>query len=155
MNIMFVCTGNICRSAIAHKILEKEIKNRKIKDLKVYSSGIFAENGDKSPEFAIEELKKYDIDLSKHRALNIYDSNIEDMDLILCATIIHKEKIKTLFPKKIKNVYTIKEYVGLSDFNLKDPWGGNKEEFEKCAKDIKDYIDIILAKLENANLIKT
>jgi protein-tyrosine-phosphatase len=134
MNIMFVCTGNICRSAIAHKMLEKEIKDKKIKNLKVYSSGIFAENGDKSPEFAIEELKKYNIDLSKHRALNIYDANIENMDLILCATIIHKEKIKTLFPKIIKNVYTIKEYVGLIDFNLKDPWGGNKKNLKSVLK---------------------
>lgn len=43
MKIMFICTGNICRSAMAHVMLEKRAKEEN-KDIEVYSCGVFAEN---------------------------------------------------------------------------------------------------------------
>lgn len=88
--IMFVCTGNICRSAMAHVMLENLVKEKK-KDIEVYSCGIYAENGAHSTRQAIDVMKyDYDIDLTKHRATNIKDSNIEQMDYVLCATYTHK-----------------------------------------------------------------
>ena len=76
---MFICTGNICRSAMAHWLLESEKKNNNIE---VYSCGIYAEDGDKPTYNAIETMKEYEVDLSKHRATNIRNSKIKDMDLI-------------------------------------------------------------------------
>jgi protein-tyrosine phosphatase len=51
MKIMFVCTGNICRSAMAHKMLEKKIKENKLLNIEVYSCGVFAEQRDAQPLF--------------------------------------------------------------------------------------------------------
>ena len=98
MKIMFICTGNICRSAMAHKMLEKKAKEEN-KNIEVYSSGIYAQNGDIPTYEAIQVMKEYGIDLSNHRATNIRNSNIENMDVILCATTAHKNNVIAMYPK--------------------------------------------------------
>ena len=82
MKIMFICTGNICRSAMAHRMLEKRVKDLNRDDIEVYSCGVFAYNGDRPTSQGIEVMKNYEVDLTSHRATNIHNSNIEDMDII-------------------------------------------------------------------------
>ena len=48
MKIMFICTGNICRSAMAHWLMDKKLKDNKIDNIQIYSCGIFAQDGDRS-----------------------------------------------------------------------------------------------------------
>ena len=108
MKIMFICTGNICRSAMAEKLLKKKLKDIKRNDIEVYSCGIYAENGD-VPTFEAETVMKeeYDVDMSKHRATNIRNSNITNMDLILCATESHKIAVLDIYPELEGKVFTI------------------------------------------------
>ncbi len=145
MKIMFICTGNICRSAMAHKMLEKRAKEEN-KNVEVYSCGIYAENGDVPTNEGIKIMKEYGIDLSKHRAINIKDSNIKDMDIILCATTEHKNDVIAMYPELSPKVYTMKEYVGYpkDDVDIKDPWECGMEVYEKCAKEIDDCINKII-----------
>lgn len=145
MKIMFICTGNICRSAMAHRMLEKRAKEEN-KDIEVYSCGVFAENGDIPTEEAIQTMKEYGIDLSKHRATNIRNSNIRDMDIILCATSSHKNNVIAMYPELKEKVYTMKEYAGYpkGDIDIKDPWGYGIEVYKKCAKELEDCINRIL-----------
>ena len=110
MNIMFICTGNICRSAMAHHLLEKRLKDLKIENVKVYSSGVHAYNGEESTWEAKYIMKNYyDVNLEKHRATNIRNSNIKDMDLILCATRYHKRDVLKLYPELKGKDLTMKE----------------------------------------------
>lgn len=113
MKIMFICTGNICRSAMAHVMLEQRAKEKN-KKTEVYSCGVFAENGDSSTEEAIETMKEYGMDLKKHRATNIKNSNIQNMDIILCATTSHKNNVIAMYPELKEKVFTMKEYVRIS-----------------------------------------
>ncbi len=62
----------------------------------------------------IEIMKRYGIDLKNHRATNIRNSNIEDMDVILCATNNHKRSVIEMYPHLKEKVYTMKEYVRIS-----------------------------------------
>ena len=113
MKIMFICTGNICRSAMAHVMLEDKARKQN-KDIEVYSCGVYAQNGDISTEEAIETMEEYQIDLKKHRATNIRSSKIEDMDIILCATTAHKNNVINMYPKLSNKVFTMKEYARIS-----------------------------------------
>lgn len=113
MRVMFICTGNICRSAMAHVMLEKRAKEEN-KNVEVYSCGVFAQNGDVSTIEAIETMKEYGVDLKHHRATNIRNSNIEDMDVILCATTSHKNNVSNMYPQLQDKIFTIKEYVRIS-----------------------------------------
>ena len=69
MKIMFICTGNICRSAMAEAMMKKMAKENQ-KNVEIYSCGIFADDGDIPTENAIETMKQYEIDLKSHRATN-------------------------------------------------------------------------------------
>ncbi len=148
MKIMFICTGNICRSAMAHKMLEKKAKEEN-KDIEVYSCGVFAEDGDVPTYEGIDVMREYGIDLSKHRATNIRNSNIKDMDVILCATSSHKNNVISMYPELKEKVYTMKEYAGYDkkDIDIKDPWGYGIATYRMCAAEIEDCINKYIGKL--------
>ena len=150
MNIMFVCTGNICRSAMAHHLLEKRLKDLKIENVKVYSCGVHAYNGEESTWEAKYIMRNYyDVDLENHRATNIRNSDIRNMNLILCATKSHKEDVLELYPELQEKVFTMKEYVNYNELNhdeidIADPWGYDKETYLECSKEISECIELLL-----------
>lgn len=146
MKIMFICTGNICRSAMAHKLLEKKLIDNGIKNVEVYSCGIFAEDGDYATYNAEEVMEEYGVDMKPHRATNIRHSNIKEMDIILCATMSHKNTVLQIYPNLKEKVYTIKEYVGYGkeDLDINDPWGYDAEVYRKCASQINDCLEKLL-----------
>ncbi|MBQ9298033.1 MAG: low molecular weight protein arginine phosphatase [Clostridia bacterium] len=145
--IMFVCTGNICRSAMAEKMLKKRVEEEKL-DIEVYSCGVSAQDGDWPTFTSIEVCKDYDVDLSTHRATNILNSNIEEMDLVLCATEAHKDAVIDIYPDLVGKVFTMKEYVGNTEngLNISDPWGYDADVYRKCAREIEDIIEKIIKK---------
>ena len=109
MKVMFICTGNICRSAMAHAMLEKRAKEAN-KNIEVYSCGVFAYNGDVPTEEAISVLQtKYNVNLRNHRATNIENSGIKEMDVILCATTSHKNNVINKYPELQEKVFTMQE----------------------------------------------
>lgn len=150
MKIMFICTGNICRSAMAEWLLKKKVEEQNRKDIEVYSCGIYAENGDISTHEAKRVMEEeYGIDMSKHRATNIRDSKIRDMDLILCATANHKIAVLDIYPILEGKVFTMKEYVNYErkfhdSINIKDPWGYDIETYRACLSEIEECIDLLL-----------
>ncbi len=148
--IMFVCTGNICRSAMAEKLLAKRVKEENL-DAEIYSCGTFAENGDYPTVEAIEAMQEYDVDMKKHRATNIRESNIEKMDLILCATTNHKNMVLQLYPQLNGKIYTMKEYVGdtKDGINISDPWGCNLTIYRMCAAELNKITEEIIDKMKN------
>ena len=147
MKIMFICTGNICRSAMAEGMMKKLIKENNI-DAEIYSCGIYAETGDYATYNAQEAASEYGADISNHRATNIRDSKIEEMDIILCATISHKQSVLYLHPELEGKVFTMKEYAKLDkngqDMDIKDPWGYDEFVYRKCAGEIEECLEKIM-----------
>lgn len=145
--IMFICTGNICRSAMAEALLKKKIEDKKINEkFLVCSSGIYAYGGEVSTYEACKVMKdEYGIDLSMHRATPVRNSNIEEMDLILCMTNSHKNSLNMMYPNLKNKIFLIKEYVGLNG-EVADPWGYSLSVYSDCAKELNDYIDLLLKK---------
>ena len=129
----------------------KKLVQEQNKEAEVYSCGIYAETGNGPTYNAQEAASKYDADISNHRATNIRDSKIEEMDVILCATISHKQSVLYLHPELEGKVFTMKEYAKLDkngqDMDIKDPWGYDMDVYEKCAKEIKECLDIIINKI--------
>lgn len=146
--IMFICTGNICRSAMADGLMKKLVKDSN-KDIEVYSCGIFAEDGDMPTFNAIEAIKEYDVDLKLHRATNIRNLNVEDMDIILCATMSHKNNVISMYPDLKEKIFTIKEYADFnkSDLDILDPWGYDIETYRFCASTISKCLNKIIDKI--------
>ena len=149
MKIMFVCTGNICRSAMAHWLLLKKIEDNQIKNIEVYSCGIYAENGDIPTYEAEKVMEEYGVDITKHRATNIMKSNIKEMDLILCATQSHKIAVLDIYPELKEKVFTMKEYVKYNRENhdsidIKDPWGYDIDTYRSCVGEIDECLELLI-----------
>jgi len=151
MKIMFICTGNICRSAMAEGYLKKRVQEEKL-DIEVCSSGIYAEDGAEASYLAKEAMSEYDVDLNEHRATNTEVSCINDMDIILCATSSHKQILLRMYPDLRKKIYTIKEYAygenGKST-DISDPWGYDITVYRHCARELVDAIEKIIEKIKN------
>lgn len=148
--VMFVCTGNICRSAMAHGYMQYKVNSRYDKENFLISScGTDAITGDKSTKNAILAMEEYNVDLNNHRATNIRDIDIENYDIILCMTTQHKENITYLYPKLKEKIYTLKEYID-SDIEYKeidDPWGFDIKVYKSCAKEVVENVDKLIEKL--------
>lgn len=151
MKIMFICTGNICRSAMAEGMMKKLAKDNNL-DLDICSCGIYAEDGDYATYNAVEAAKYYDVNIEGHRATNIRRSKIKEMDIILCATESHKQSVLYMYPELKEKVFTMKEYAELDkngqDMDIKDPWGYDMNVYQNCAEEIEKCLIKIIGKIQ-------
>ncbi|MCC8159775.1 MAG: low molecular weight protein arginine phosphatase [Oscillospiraceae bacterium] len=142
MNILFVCTGNTCRSAMAAAIMDKIAVENDL-DIFIESAGIFAEDGQSASENAIKAVAKYGIDMSGHRTQPVTQDLIRQCDVILTMTEAHK---KLLEPMAGGKVYTLSEYAG-GEGDIQDPYGGDLEEYEETARQIYDALVDVAEKI--------
>lgn len=131
MNILFVCTGNTCRSPMAAALFNKIAVENDL-DVRIESAGLFAVDGALASVGAYNAMKKYGIDLSEHRAKNITPKLLEQSDLVLTMTQAHKAQLLPYAPEKVK---TMTEFAGISG-NIDDPFGGSDKVYEASAEQI-------------------
>ncbi len=142
MKILFVCTGNTCRSPMAAALMNKIAKDN---DMNVTSdsAGIFAKQSDKASKYAIDAMKEYELDISNHSATPLTEAMLEEYDLVLTMTDGHKSMISALAPDKI---FTVCEYAGYNG-EIMDPYGSGLKEYKQTATDIYDCLTEIAEKI--------
>ncbi|WP_071784220.1 low molecular weight protein arginine phosphatase [Paenibacillus antibioticophila] len=150
MRILFVCTGNTCRSPMAEGIMRKLVADRGLR-IEVRSAGVAASTGASMSRHAEAVLRDKGI-VDKFASTQLHSEQVEWADLILTLTESHKQHIRFAFPTSLDKVYTLKEYVsdgsGMAEsYDISDPYGGSRDDYDRTAEEIAAALDKLADKL--------
>lgn len=149
--ILFVCTGNTCRSAMARGIFRKMLKEVEKENIKLTSAGTIALPGMKPPREVEEVMKGEGIDISHHQATPLTRNLIEEADLILVMDRCHRKTILKMSPGASQKTFLLKEFSpdpGEGALDISDPLGGSLRTYEKAFREIKRCLEELLKKVD-------
>lgn len=141
--IVFVCTGNTCRSPMAEAIL----KNMKgAEKYNVVSRGLVVLFPEPSNQKAEMVVKDHGLSFDDHISTQLQKEDMGERVLVLCMSFAQKVKIAEEFGLH-KNLYTIKEYAG-EDGDVMDPYGGTVLEYEQCFDELSELMKKVIVHLD-------
>ncbi|HVZ81799.1 MAG TPA: low molecular weight protein arginine phosphatase [bacterium] len=146
--VLFVCTGNTCRSPMAEGLLKKMAKDQGL-DLEVRSAGLAAFAGLPVAPEAVEACRTKDVDISGHQTQPLGKNLVMESDLILTMTAKHKEMIVKKMPALEPKVLVLSELAGEGMTDVEDPVGQPVEAYQAALDQIEGYLLRSLDRLKN------
>lgn len=131
--ILMVCTGNTCRSPMAHAMLADMLAVPQGLCYQVESGGIAAFAGDQASVHSVSVMQTYGIDLTSHCSRLIQPPMIQRAALILCMTASHRDAIRSAYGQAAQKTFTLGEYAG-TDEQVPDPFGGDRPTYQYTAQ---------------------
>lgn len=150
--ILFVCTGNTCRSPMAQvlfqEILAQKKQPRKIQ-FEVASAGIYTQEGMSPSLEAIEAMHGEGLDLSSHKSRKISGDILKQADLILTMTAAHCSYLCNNYPEQNENIFHLSEYAGIGNKEISDPYGLGRQAYLETVEQLKEILDKAAERLLN------
>lgn len=155
-HILFVCTGNSCRSVMAQGLLQHFLARVGIGGIAVESAGVFAVDGMAATRETQSVLREIGVDCSGHRSRPLTAELAEGADLIFVMEPFQAEEIARRFPEAKTKAHLLKPY-GLPPGQLMgspaipDPIGKPLEVYEVCFAEIREAVERIVKSLKVAS----
>jgi glycine hydroxymethyltransferase len=153
-SVLFVCTGNICRSPIAEGLFRRLIGNRK--DIEVASAGVHAVRGQPPSLYAVQVCESDGVDISDLRSQPLTHDLVDRATHIFAMTGAHLETIHMLFPHGAEKTFLLREFEEAGSTcwrDVPDPIGMSRAVYEECARTINNALPSVLAFVEQSELV--
>lgn len=148
IEILFLCTGNTCRSPIAKVLFEDMLSRSELRHrVRVESAGTMAAEGSPASHFAVEVCRENGLELSSHNSKTITDQLISDADLILVMQTSHKAYLGQSKSANLTKIRLLSEFASGPEKgkDIEDPFGGTREQYELTFMQIKNSLEGLLA----------
>lgn len=148
MRLLFICTGNICRSPMAEGLARH--MGRDLRSLEVKSAGLGAPAGQAPSPQAIEVMQELGIDISKLRSKPVTRELVDWADTILVMTYGHLDNMLMLYPQAAEKTFLLREFeagAASEDREIEDPIGQSVAVYRRTRDQIRDALIDVFASL--------
>lgn len=143
MNLVFVCTGNTCRSPMAAAVaMDKMARDPdRYRDLALVSCGLFAQPGAPISAGAADALDRHGLSAGDHQARQLTPDHVAAADLIVTMTGSQAAQLKAAFPEAGDKIRP------LAARDIRDPFGGDADDYEEAYQDIDRAVEALLEEI--------
>lgn len=142
-HIVFVCKGNICRSAFAEQYLKKKITGEAVC---IESCGLDVDQGGYSPPEAVRVAGDFGVDLASHHAKGLFSCNLQGADLIVAMEYGQYLRLRDLYPEKVACICLLREFASWPSgifCNIEDPFGLGDKVFRNCYHQMLESLEAL------------
>jgi RpiB/LacA/LacB family sugar-phosphate isomerase len=152
--ILFLCTGNVCRSPMAEGLFRHAVKGRGA--FRVLSAGIGAVDGQPPTHHSVQAMRDIGIDISGQRSRMLTAELVRSADLILGMTHSHTDTVALLYPKAAEKTFLLREFdetLEAYEKDISDPIGSPFYTYVECRDQIEQGIVTLLKFMEQHNFL--